>query len=164
MNDHEELLSAIQSMLSSSIDDEVLDVVLAEQKLVDFLEKSNMPQLEIDSAWALANVASDHPRAHHFIDVKAISQLVDLLASADHDVRENAVRVMGNIVSATTLCKLAIEEGSVNKLVGLFHSTTSTQFQLDIMRTLFHRYMLPKQLSDFHERSRSHLQWCRQTT
>ncbi|XP_056165374.1 importin subunit alpha-4-like isoform X3 [Syzygium oleosum] len=75
-------------------------------RFVQFLDEYRFPQLQIEAAWALANIASgrlDHIQL--IIQLGSIPKFVRLLSSSVADVREQVVWALGNIAGDSPNCR-----------------------------------------------------------
>nr|XP_053638561.1 importin subunit alpha-3-like [Cherax quadricarinatus]XP_053638562.1 importin subunit alpha-3-like [Cherax quadricarinatus] len=93
--------------------------------LVECMGKSENPELQVEAAWAVTNIASgpsQYTRA--LVDAGAVGVLVRLLSSPDVAVKEQAVWALGNIVGdGAEYRDRALKEGIVRPLVNLLHTT-----------------------------------------
>nr|XP_027206969.1 importin subunit alpha-4-like [Penaeus vannamei] len=95
--------------------------------LVLCMARQDAPELQLESAWAVTNIASGKSKHTNAVVGKrgAIKVLIQLLSSQNTGVREQAVWALGNIVGDGPDCRdRAIEEGIVRPLVGLLSVTT----------------------------------------
>ncbi|KAI6685153.1 hypothetical protein NL676_031066 [Syzygium grande] len=75
-------------------------------RFVQFLDEYCFPRLQIEAAWALANIASG--RLDHIeliIQLGSIPKFVRLLSSSVAEVREQAVWALGNIAGDSPNCR-----------------------------------------------------------
>ncbi|KAG7155876.1 Importin subunit alpha-3-like 2 [Homarus americanus] len=93
--------------------------------LIACMEKGDSPELQMEAAWAVTNIASgtsDHTWA--VVDSGAVGVLVRLLSSPDMGVKEQAVWALGNIVGDGAECRdRAIQEGIIRPLINLLYVT-----------------------------------------
>ncbi|KAF8039311.1 hypothetical protein BT93_B1753 [Corymbia citriodora subsp. variegata] len=85
--------------------DEVVGAGVVPQ-LVEFLNEDGFPQLQIEAAWALANIASgrlDHIQL--IIQLGSIPKFVRLLGSSVAGVRKQVVWALGNVAGDSPNCR-----------------------------------------------------------
>lgn len=89
-------------------------------RLVYLLGRSDLPKVQLESTWAITNIAC--AEAHHarlLIEYGAIPLLIDLIAdSKDDAAREQALWALGNISADVNGCReLLLEAGIVRPLL-----------------------------------------------
>ncbi|XP_069989454.1 importin subunit alpha-4 [Penaeus vannamei] len=88
--------------------------------LVLCMARQDAPELQLESAWAVTNIASGKSKhTNAVVDAGAIKVLIQLLSSQNTGVREQAVWALGNIVGDGPDCRdRAIEEAPARPPAG----------------------------------------------
>ncbi|CAI9114676.1 OLC1v1015450C2 [Oldenlandia corymbosa var. corymbosa] len=114
-------------MVSTETNPPIEEVMPGVALCVLFLNPMFPPAFNFEASWALANVASmTHGHAKLVIDSKAVPVFLDLLISASYEVREQAVRALGNIAGDSRESRLLLlEEDALDRLLeqGNYKST-----------------------------------------
>ncbi|GAU44539.1 hypothetical protein TSUD_335210 [Trifolium subterraneum] len=121
-----EATKLFRTILSRDLNPPIEEVVQSGvvPRFVEFLAREDMPQLQFEAAWALANIAcgtSENTKV--VIDHGAVPLFVALLSSPSNDVRDKAVWALGNIAGdSPTYCDLVLGQGALVPLLALLKS------------------------------------------
>jgi len=94
-------------------------------RLIEFMQNDKEPHLQLESAWALTNVASGTTQqTQSIIDKGGIPLFVKLLNSPNTEVAEQAIWAIGNISGDSTLYRnMILNAGGLKPMINLL--TTS---------------------------------------
>ncbi|XP_076881458.1 importin subunit alpha-1b-like isoform X2 [Bidens hawaiensis] len=86
---------------------------------VEFLTREDFPQLQLEAAWALTNIASGtSENTKVVIDLGSVPIFAKLLASPSDEVREQAVWALGNVAGDSPRCRdLVLDHGALIALL-----------------------------------------------
>ncbi|KAI3834411.1 hypothetical protein MKX03_032522 [Papaver bracteatum] len=102
-------------------------------KFVEFLTREDCPQLQIEAAWVITNIASgtsDNIRV--LIESGAVPILIRLFGSPSYDVREQSVWAIGNIAGDSPKFRdLVLAQGA---LIPLLQQLNNEHATLDMLR------------------------------
>ncbi|KAH3760196.1 Importin subunit alpha-1 [Pelomyxa schiedti] len=101
-------------------------------KLVEFLERDDFPQLQLEAAWALTNIAAGtSEQTEYLIHLGIVPLFIKILQTASVELREQVAWGLGNIAGdSPTARNLIISSGGVQVLASQF-TTLSTTFPLN---------------------------------
>ncbi|XP_045831411.1 importin subunit alpha-2-like [Trifolium pratense] len=97
-------------------------------RLVEFLLRDDFPQLQLEAAWVLTNIAAGPTEnTKVVIDHGAVPIFVKLLSSTDDDVREQAVWALSNVAGDSPSCRdLVLSLGALIPLLSQFNDQATS--------------------------------------
>ncbi|KAJ4905469.1 Importin subunit alpha-3 [Raphanus sativus] len=98
----------LRKMLSREQNPPINDVIQSGvvPRVVTFLSRVDFPKLQFEAAWTLTNIASGTSQnTNVIIESGAIPLFVQLLSSANEEVREQAVWALGNVAGDSPKCR-----------------------------------------------------------
>ncbi|CAH1799594.1 unnamed protein product [Owenia fusiformis] len=107
-------------------------------KLVAFLDRNDLPEVQFEAAWALTNIASGtQEQTRVVVNAGAVVPFIKLLGSDQANVCEQAVWALGNIAGdGPKLRDFVTKAGIVQPLLNLVKPDTPTSFLRNVTWTL----------------------------
>uniref|UniRef100_A0A0D9X349 Importin subunit alpha n=1 Tax=Leersia perrieri TaxID=77586 RepID=A0A0D9X349_9ORYZ len=122
-----------RKLLSDEKNSTVIEIIRADvlPRFSDFLSRHEHSQLQMEAAWVLTNIAaSDYTLL--VAECGAVPRLVELLGSANANIRHQATWALGNISADLPSCRdIVLEHGAVTPLLALF----SEDMKVPVLRT-----------------------------
>ncbi|KAM3141605.1 hypothetical protein pb186bvf_006210 [Paramecium bursaria] len=119
-------VTGLRKMLSVEVGAPIQQVIDANlvPKMIEIIQKAVTPQLILEAAWALTNVASGNTQqTQTIIDKGGIYLFVKLLSSPYKDIAEQAVWAIGNIAGDCTQYRdLILKVGGVDPLIQIINT------------------------------------------
>ncbi|KAJ0250117.1 Importin subunit alpha-3 [Hirschfeldia incana] len=124
-----ETTTLLHKLLSREQNPPINDVIQSDvvPRVVTFLSKADFPRLQFEAAWTLTNIASGtSENTKTIVESGAIPILVNLLSSANEQVREQAVWALGNVAGDSPKCRdIVLSFGAMLPLLSQFNEHTT---------------------------------------
>ncbi|XP_015694804.1 importin subunit alpha-4 isoform X2 [Oryza brachyantha] len=122
-----------RKLLSDEKNSTVIKIIRADvlPRFSDFLSRHDHPQLQMEAAWVLTNIAaSDYTLL--VAECGAVPRLVELLGSGDANTRHQATWALGNIAADIPSCRdIVLDHGAMMPLLALFRE----DMKVSVLRT-----------------------------
>ncbi|KAL5198576.1 hypothetical protein ABZP36_002088 [Zizania latifolia] len=122
-----------RKLLSDEKNSTVIKIIRADvlPRFADFLSRHELPQLQMEAAWVLTNIAaSDYTLL--VAECGAVPRLVELLGSPNANIRHQATWALGNIAADMPSCReTVLDHGAVTPLLAQFRE----DMKVPVLRT-----------------------------
>jgi len=122
-----------RKLLSDEKNSTVIRIIRADvlPRLAEFLSRHGLPQLQMEAAWVLTNIAaSDYTLL--VAECGAVPRLVELLGSPNANIRHQAIWCLGNIAADLPSCRdILFDHGVVTPLLSQFRD----DMKIPVLRT-----------------------------
>ncbi|WVZ67123.1 hypothetical protein U9M48_016248 [Paspalum notatum var. saurae] len=122
-----------RKLLSDEKNSTVIKIIRADvlPRFVEFLSRHGLPQLQMEAAWLLTNIAaSDYTLL--VAECGAVPRLVELLESPNANIRHQAIWCVGNIAADLPSCRdILFEHGTLMPLLSQFRE----DMKIPVLRT-----------------------------
>jgi len=122
-----------RKLLSDEKNSTVIRIIRADvlPRLAEFLSRHGLPQLQMEAAWVLTNIAaSDYTLL--VAECGAVPRLVELLGSPNANIRHQAIWCLGNIAADLPSCRdILFDHGVVTPLLSQFRA----DMKIPVLRT-----------------------------